>query len=157
MRQSIPDTTRCPASLGPHCRRLLIAAPGAVELIEEHLLPVGERDVYARTVISGISHGTEMAWLRGAAAALHRRWDPERRLFINQPGRDFPVAPGYESVARVEQVGPAVTAVVVGDLIAIDAPHADGHLLAEQAAAAGRLPAGWTRSRRCSSRWPGLP
>lgn len=142
MRQPIPDTASRSTSVGPRCRRLLITAPGTVELIEEHLLPLGERDVYARTVISGISHGTEIAWLRGEAAALHRRWDPERRLFLNQPGRDFPVAPGYESVARVAQVGPAVTAVAAGDLIAVDAPHADGHLLTEQAAVAGHLPTG---------------
>lgn len=45
-------------------------------------------------------------------------------------------------MARVAQVGPAVTAVAAGDLIAVDAPHADGHLLTEQAATAGRLPAG---------------
>lgn len=142
MRQPIPDAASSSTSLGPHSRRLMITAPGAVELIEEHLLPVGERDVYAHTVISGISHGTEIAWLRGEAAALHRRWDADRRFFLNQPGRDYPVAPGYESVARAEHVGPAVTAVAAGDLIAVDAPHADGHLLSEQAAVAGRLPDG---------------
>lgn len=55
MRQSITDIAPSVAAVGPRCRRLLITAPGAVELIEEHLLPVGERDVYARTVISGTS------------------------------------------------------------------------------------------------------
>lgn len=141
MRQAIPHFAPGPASAGPRCQRLLITAPGTVELIEEHLLPVGQRDVYARTLISGISHGTEIAWLHGEAAALHRRWDPGRRFFLDEPGRDFPVAPGYESVARVEHVGPAVTAVAAGDLIAVDAPHADGHLLTEQAAGTRRLPA----------------
>src|SRR5690606_20336304 len=99
MRQAIPHFAPGPASAGPRCQRLLITAPGTVELIEEHLLPVGQRDVYARTLISGISHGTEIAWLHGEAAALHRRWDPGRRFFLDEPGRDFPVAPGYESVA----------------------------------------------------------
>jgi threonine dehydrogenase-like Zn-dependent dehydrogenase len=127
---------------GPPCRRLLITEPGAVELIEQHLPPLGAHDVYARTVVSGISHGTEIAWLKGAAAALHRTWDGERRFYLDGPGRDFPVAPGYESIARVAQVGPAVTAVKVGDLVAVDAPHADGHLLSNTAAAAGLLPLG---------------
>lgn len=142
MRQPATNLAGTSNPLGPVCRRLLITAPGAVELIEQHLPPVGAHDVYARTVISGISHGTEIAWLSGEAAALHRQWDPERRFFLDQPGRDFPVAPGYESIGRIEQVGPAVTTVGVGDLISIDAPHADGHLLTEQAAAAGRLPDG---------------
>lgn len=127
---------------GPPCRRLLITGPGTVELIEQRLPAVGEHDVYVRTVVSGISHGTEMAWLRGSAAALHRTWDAGRRIYLDGPGRDFPVAPGYESIGRVIQAGPAVTAVTAGDLIAVDGPHADGHLLTETTAAAGLLRAG---------------
>jgi deoxyadenosine/deoxycytidine kinase len=48
--------------------------------------------------------------------------------------------PGYESIGRVASAG--VTLVSPGDLIAIDAPHADGHLLTETAAVAGLLPPG---------------
>jgi 2-desacetyl-2-hydroxyethyl bacteriochlorophyllide A dehydrogenase len=131
-----------PATTGPACHRLLITGPGQIELIAHRLPALGEHDVHARTVISGISHGTEIAWLRGSAAALHRTWDSQRRLYLDGPGRDYPVAPGYESIARVDQVGSAVTGVQVGDLIAVDAPHATSHILAEQVAAVGLLPAG---------------
>jgi 2-desacetyl-2-hydroxyethyl bacteriochlorophyllide A dehydrogenase len=127
---------------GPPGRRLLITAPGMIELIEQRLPPLGEHDVYAHTIVSGISHGTEIAWLKGSAAALHRTWDAQRRIYLDGPGRDFPVAPGYESIGRVAQVGAAVTTVQVGDLIMIDAPHADGHILTDAMAAAGLLPAG---------------
>lgn len=113
-----------------------------MELIEQQLPPVGEHDVYIRTIVSGISHGTEMAWLRGSAAALNRTWDAGRRIYLEGPGRDFPVAPGYESIGRVIHAGSAVTAVTAGDLIAVDGPHADGHLLTETTAAAGLLPVG---------------
>jgi threonine dehydrogenase-like Zn-dependent dehydrogenase len=130
------------AVTGPTCTRLLITGPGRVELLEERLPQLGEHDVYARTVVSGISHGTEMAWLRGSAAALHRVWDGQRRFYSDGPGRDYPVAPGYESIARVAEVGPTVTSVKPGDLIAVDAPHATGHMLTEQNAVAGLLPAG---------------
>jgi 2-desacetyl-2-hydroxyethyl bacteriochlorophyllide A dehydrogenase len=128
------------AAAGLSCRRLLITAPHTVELIAHHLPPLGAHDVYLRTVLSGVSHGTEFAWLTGQAAALHRDWDPRQRFYRDGPGRAFPVAPGYESIARVTQVGSAVTAVAVGDLIAVDAPHADAHVLTEMVAAAGRLP-----------------
>jgi hypothetical protein len=62
-------------------------------------------------VLSGVGHGTEFAWLTGQAAALHRDWDPRQRFYREGPGRAFPVAPGYKSIAKVTQVGPAVTVV----------------------------------------------
>ncbi|MDG4833783.1 zinc-binding alcohol dehydrogenase [Solwaraspora sp. WMMD1047] len=131
-----------PTDAGPACARLLITGPGQVELLQQRLPPLGEHDVYARTVISGVSHGTEMAWLQGSAASLHRCWDPQRRFYSHGRGRDYPVAPGYESIARVTVTGSAVTSVRAGDLIAVDAPHATGHLLTEQTAAVGLLPEG---------------
>lgn len=136
-----PSTTPVAQHLRHPCRRLLITQPGVVEVIAERLPALGPNEVYARTVISGISHGTEIAWLRGQAAALHRTWDAERRMFTDGPGRAFPVAPGYESVARVCQVGEAVTGVSVGDLLWLDRPHADGHLVDVATATAGLLAA----------------
>jgi 2-desacetyl-2-hydroxyethyl bacteriochlorophyllide A dehydrogenase len=124
------------------CRRLFITGPGTIEIIGEDLPELAEHDVYVRTLVSGISHGTEIAWLRGTAAALRRAWDPRRRIYLDGPGRDYPVAPGYESIGRVEAVGTAVTGVPVGDLVAVDGPHADGHILTDTTAAAGLLPDG---------------
>jgi threonine dehydrogenase-like Zn-dependent dehydrogenase len=129
-------------ALGVTCRRLLITKPGVVEIVTERLPEPGSNQVYARTVLSGISHGTETAWLRGEAPALHRAWDARRRIFTSGAGRGFPVAPGYESVVRVCQVGAEVTRVAVGDLVWVDRPHADGHVIDETMAASGLLPAG---------------
>jgi 2-desacetyl-2-hydroxyethyl bacteriochlorophyllide A dehydrogenase len=128
--------------LGPVCRRLLITQPGTVEVIAEHLPPLGPTEVYTRSVLSGISHGTELAWLRGQAAALHRTWDPEQRIYRDGAGRDFPVAPGYETVARIAQLGDDVTGLTVGDLVCLDRPHADGHIIDAATATAGHLPEG---------------
>lgn len=138
---TLDGTTQAATTAGPLCTRLLITGPGQIELIDQQLPVLGEHDVYARTVISGISHGTEIAWLRGSAASLHRTWKPQR-FYIDGPGRDYPVAPGYESIARVSEVGTAVTGVKPGDLVTVDAPHATGHILTEAVAAAGLLPAG---------------
>jgi hypothetical protein len=57
MRQPSPSVGAGTAVAGPPCRRLLITGPGNVELIAEHLPPLGDHDVYARTIVSGISHG----------------------------------------------------------------------------------------------------
>lgn len=135
---TVSGTTR----LGPACRRLLITRPGRVEVIAERLPPPGPTEVYVRTVLSGISHGTELAWLRGKAAALHRTWDPEQRMYRNGAGRDFPVAPGYETVARIAQLGDQVTGLRAGDLVCLDRPHADGHIIDAATATAGLLPDG---------------
>lgn len=127
----------------PPTTRLMITAPGRVELIAESLPPLGPTDVYAKAVVSGISHGTEMAWVRGSAAALHRSWLPEQRLFTDGPGRDYPVAPGYETIGRVAAVGSAARdRIAEGDLIALDRPHATGHVVSVDTAEAGRLPTG---------------
>lgn len=136
---NITDAT---TAAGPSRRRLFITAPGQVELIEERLPPLDAHDVYAHSVVSGISHGTEIAWLHGKAAALHRTWDSDRRFYLDGPGRDFPVAPGYESIARITEIGAQVTDVQIGDLIAVDGPHATVHELTETAARAGLFPSG---------------
>lgn len=142
MRQPIFDTPTGRARSGPAVQRLLITAPGQIELINERLPTLGPTDVCAQTVLSGISHGTEVAWLKGQAAALHRTWDMNRRIYVDGPGRDYPVAPGYESIGRIIEVGNAVTGIEVGDLVAIDGPHATCHLLTETTAAKGLLPSG---------------
>src|SRR6266540_3058737 len=112
----LPAADRTVRETGPPCRRLLITEPGVVEVIAERLPAIGPDEVYARSVVSAISHGTEIAWLRGRAAALHRNWDAEQRIYTDVPGRAFPVAPGYETVARVAEVGAEVSAVRAGDL-----------------------------------------
>ncbi|MGC4885680.1 zinc-dependent alcohol dehydrogenase [Micromonospora sp. DT227] len=109
-------------------------------MLPQPLEPMGPAQVLAETVLSGISAGTELAWLRGTAPALHRTWVPDGRFYRPGPGRALPIAPGYESVARVVACGDEVTGVGIGDLIAVDRPHADMHLVDASDAAGGLLP-----------------
>jgi 2-desacetyl-2-hydroxyethyl bacteriochlorophyllide A dehydrogenase len=128
---------------GSWCHRLLITAPGEVEVVPERLGRPGRGQVLARSVVSGISQGTELAWYRGLAPALHIGWDPDVRAYRDgTPGRGYPVAPGYELVAVVEETGAAVTRVQPGHLVYLDRPHADLHLVGEDDAAAGLLAEG---------------
>lgn len=121
--------------------RIMITAPGRVEVVGDFLPALGPDDVYAESVVSGISHGTEMAWVTGTAAALRRSWDGRQRIFLDGPGRDFPVAPGYETIARVTAVGAAAAGKVnIGDLVALDRPHSSAHVIAADTTAASLLP-----------------
>jgi 2-desacetyl-2-hydroxyethyl bacteriochlorophyllide A dehydrogenase len=142
MREAAFGATSPRSAQGLSCTRLLFTGPDRIELVDDWLPPLGEREVYVRTVISGISHGTELAWLRGTATSLHREWKTSSRVYVDGPGRAYPVAPGYESIARIAEIGAAVSAVQVGDLVTVDAPHATGHVLPENVAAAGLLPPG---------------
>jgi 2-desacetyl-2-hydroxyethyl bacteriochlorophyllide A dehydrogenase len=126
---------------------LIFRRPGCVDFIDEELPPLRPDDVYARTIVSGISHGTELAWFRGEAAALHRSWDAERRIYLPGQGRGYPVTPGYETVATVAKVATNIDSVKVGDAIYLDRPHADGHVVAASAAAAGLVPPGTSADR----------
>lgn len=124
-------------------QRLMITAPGTVEIIPEAVPRPGHGQVLARSVVSGISHGTELAWYRGQAPALHLGWDPGLRAYRDgMPGSGYPVAPGYEAVAVVEETGSGVSAVRPGQLMYLHRPHADLHLVGEDDAAAGLLPEG---------------
>ncbi len=126
---------------GTRRHRLMITAPGEVAITAEPLPRPGPGQVLAWSVVSGISHGTELAWYRGQAAALHLGWDPEARVYRDgTPGRSYPVDPGYETVARIEETGSGVTAVCPGQLVCLDKPHADLHLVTEAEAKRGLLP-----------------
>ncbi len=126
-------------------RHLVITRPGKVQLTERQLPALGPSEVLARTVLSGISHGTELAWFRGHAAALYKAWNQQTRLYHHEgEPRAYPIAPGYESVAAVEAIGQDVEGLAPGSLIYLDRPHADGYVVDSSEAARGILPAGVT-------------
>ena len=128
-------------------RTLVFRRRGCVEFTEESLPAPGADELYVRTIVSGISHGTEMAWFRGEAAALHRNWDTERRIYLPGQGRRYPVTPGYETVATVMRVGSNTRGVRAGDVVYLDRPHAEGHVVAASEAARGVLPPGTPADR----------
>lgn len=93
-------------------RVVVLAGPGEVVLADEpdpDLLP-GE--VRVDTLYSGISAGTELTFYRGSNPYLHKRWDSERRLWVEGGAEHtYPYAGfGYEEVGRV-------VAPIPGDLV----------------------------------------
>jgi len=80
-----------------------LLGPRRVELIEEQSRALADGEVRLRTLFSGISAGTEMAFYRGTNPYLLKRWDADQRLFI--PGADhveYPISNwGYEEVGEI--------------------------------------------------------
>jgi threonine dehydrogenase-like Zn-dependent dehydrogenase len=83
------------------CQQVLFTAPEQAELVavDVNTAPLTPQEVAGSTVTSLISAGTELAGYQGL-------W----------PWTDFPAAPGYSAVFRVEEVGAEVTDVRPGDL-----------------------------------------
>lgn len=101
---------------------VVFTGPRQVELREYAEPALGPREVRVAVLYSGISHGTERSHYRGDAVWHHRRVEPDG--FVTD-GRSmgYPFTYGYEDVARVIEVGPAVHEVSVGDVVLCWAHH----------------------------------
>ena len=97
-------------------------SPRLAEVVEEDLAPLGPDQVRIATLFSGISAGTELTAYRGSNPYLNKRWDEDRRLFVDGstslllPGRRLGVRGGR----RGRRGGPDVRGrkdVSVGDRI----------------------------------------
>ena len=125
-------------------RMVTFEGPKEVGIREYEEPSLGPKEVRLRTLYSGISAGTEMTAYRGSNPYLAKRWEPERRLFV-QGGTtlEYPVEGwGYEEVGEVAEVGPDVTGVETGDVVYGTWGHRSTKVVSEDWAAARRLPAG---------------
>ncbi|GAC1313910.1 MAG: zinc-binding alcohol dehydrogenase [Chloroflexota bacterium] len=82
-----------------------LAGPRQVTLIDEPLVPLPPGKVRVRTLLSGISTGTELAAYRGTSPFFQKQWDPEQRLFLprsDTPSLTYPFSTwGYEEVGEI--------------------------------------------------------
>ncbi|MEP6852401.1 MAG: zinc-binding alcohol dehydrogenase [bacterium] len=127
-----------------HARAVRFAAPRTVDLIDVPTADVVPGSVRLRTLYSGLSAGTELTTYLDTNPYLHRRWDPDLRLFEDGAASSaYPVVgAGYEEVGEVVEVlpGPADADVTVraGDVVwGIWGHRSDGVM--PLAAAAGRV------------------
>lgn len=89
------------------------------EVVPEQRRELGADEVRIRTLYSGISAGTELTAYRGSNPYLNKRWDSERRLFVDgSTSVEYPVNGwGYEEVGVVVEIGERVSRVSIGDRI----------------------------------------
>ncbi len=119
-------------------------APRQVDLHTYDDPPLGPNDVRVRTLLSGISAGTELTAYRGSNPYLTKRWEEERRLFMaDTVSLKYPVQGwGYEEVGEVGEVGAEVTSVAIGDVVWGTWGHRSSVVLPATYAATRTLPAG---------------
>lgn len=92
--------------------------------------PISANSVFLRTVYSGVSHGSETMLFKGNAPKFEWNWDSEMRHFQREKFENNKSSSiGYESVARVERIGVDTQDWNIGDLVWIDAPHRETHIL----------------------------
>ena len=109
-------------------RNLVVPARNRIEIVDEELPDVPEGGLLLETLATGLSAGTELAFVKGDHPGLHSRHDTELGLF--RPGtaeQGYPVRRlGYMEVARVaESRTPAFRA---GDVLATAYGHATAHV-----------------------------
>lgn len=109
---------------------LVATAPGCVELVEEELPDLPHGGLLLETVATGLSAGTELAFVKGEHPGLSRSHDTELGLFDDpEPGAGpaWPVRRlGYMEVARVARS--RTPAFAEGDLVAAPYGHATAHV-----------------------------
>ena len=90
---------------------LVLNAPRELGFEETPDAPLGADEVRIATLFSGISAGTELTQYRGTSPFMARRWDEQRRLFVDGEARSWPYPVrnlGYEEVGEIVEIGTAV-------------------------------------------------
>jgi NADPH:quinone reductase-like Zn-dependent oxidoreductase len=108
-------------------RVVMLPKPGRVTVVEEPSRPVPSGGFRVRTLFSGISAGTELAFVKGTHPALHAGWDPVLGLFGGPAADPYPVTRlGYMEVGRVEES--RSPAVAEGAVVAMAYGHRTGYV-----------------------------
>jgi threonine dehydrogenase-like Zn-dependent dehydrogenase len=103
---------------------LLLTEPRSIGLVPYDEHPVGPDQIRAEAIVSGVSHGTELALYRGVSPFDGRRFDADLRLFVDDVrAKTYPMRLGYEWVGNVRKAGVEVDAAEVGDLVHLALPH----------------------------------
>lgn len=116
-------------------REVRFVSPRTVDIAKYNDPRPESGEVLVETIFSGISAGTELTAYRGSNPHLSKRWEPERRIFLDDSAvtLEYPVQGwGYEEVGRVTEIGAAVTRVAVGDVVWGAWGHKSAVVMAEE-------------------------
>jgi 2-desacetyl-2-hydroxyethyl bacteriochlorophyllide A dehydrogenase len=117
-------------------RRVSFRGPGEVAVLEYEEGAPAAGEVRVRTLYSGISAGTELTAYRGSNPYVMKRWDSERRLFVDGATFSYPLDDwGYEQVGEVVELGDGVARVCAGDRVWGVWGHRSSAVVAEETVA----------------------
>lgn len=121
--------------------QLVFSAPRQIEIEAYTDLPLAPNEVRVKTLFSGISAGTELTQYRGTNPYLRKRFEPERRLFLDdQPALAYPLkGVGYEQMGEIVELGAEVKTVSVGQKIWGSWGHRSHVVIAESLASPRKL------------------
>ncbi|MEQ7128413.1 zinc-binding dehydrogenase [Actinopolymorpha sp. B11F2] len=109
---------------------LVLTAPRTLEFAVTEHRPLRDGEVRLRTLVSGISHGTELNLYRGTAPFATRSFDPQLRVFVPSEESSRTAKLGYDLVGEVVEVGPGVDGVAVGDILHTGQAHQEEPIVA---------------------------
>jgi threonine dehydrogenase-like Zn-dependent dehydrogenase len=123
-------------------RVVAFEGPKKVSIRDYEEPPLRPHEVRLRTLYSGISAGTELSAYRGSNPYLSKRWDDDRRLFLDgEVSLQHPIEGwGYEEVGEVVEVGQAVTQIRPGEVVWGTWGHKSTTVVQETWAAQRKLP-----------------
>lgn len=123
-------------------RALMLEGPRTLRLRDQEAPDLAPREIRVRSLVSGISHGTELNLYRGTSAFADRVFDRDLRAFVrpDPPRPAYPAVLGYELVGTVDEIGAEVRELQPGDLVHVGAPHRDEAVLDLDVAAASTYP-----------------
>lgn len=101
------------------------------ETLPDRALMPGE--VRIKTLLSGVSAGTELSQYRATSPFMSRQWDTARRVFRDgEPSWTYPVRNlGYEEVGEIVEIGAEVAGLKIGDRVFGTWGHRSGHIMNE--------------------------
>ncbi len=126
-------------------RTLLLRNPRELAFVDTADAPLAPGEIRIATLFSGVSAGTELSQYRGTSPFMNRRWDEERRLFVeaDAPSWPYPVSNlGYEEVGAIVELGADVTGLQIGQRLYGTWNHRTHHVAAAEWARARLLPEG---------------
>lgn len=99
-------------------KEFLVTEPYDITFHDYQELPLQPKEVRVKSILSGISHGTELNLFRGTTPMYEKEFDQELRLFLPRKGKNFyPLMLGYEMVGEVVEVGTSVSTLKPGDQV----------------------------------------
>ena len=101
-------------------KQIAIFKPYDIGVVEVPKPKPDHDQILTKTIVTGISIGTELMYYRGAMEKLPEKWKK-----TEASGATFPMLPGYENVATVVEVGKDVKDFQVGDRVVHCGYHAE--------------------------------